>query len=87
MNDDGWADALKGCEYVLHLASPVIPGKVDEDLLVKPAVEGMERCLNAAIKNGAKNLYKHHLMLQFMEEKITITSIVILIGLTYLIVR
>jgi nucleoside-diphosphate-sugar epimerase len=54
LSDDGWMDALKGCEYVLHLASPVIPGKVDEDLLVKPAVEGMERCLNAAIKNGAK---------------------------------
>ena len=54
LNDDGWIDALEGCEYVLHLASPVIPGKVDEDLLVKPAVEGMERCLNAAIKNGAK---------------------------------
>ena len=54
LNDDGWMDALKGCEYVLHLASPVIPGKVDEDLLVKPAVEGVERCLNAAIKNGAK---------------------------------
>ena len=54
LNDDGWMDALAGSEYVLHLASPVIPGKVDEDLLVKPAVEGMERCLNAAIKNGAK---------------------------------
>ena len=54
LSDEGWDDALKGCEYVLHLASPVIPGKVDEDLLVKPAVEGMERCLNAAIKNGAK---------------------------------
>ena len=40
LNDDGWMDALAGCEYVLHLASPVIPGKVDEDLLVKPAVEG-----------------------------------------------
>ena len=37
LNDDGWMDALKGCQYVLHLASPVIPGKVDEDLLVKPA--------------------------------------------------
>ncbi len=54
LKDDGWSDALKNCEYVLHLASPVIPGKVDEDILVKPAVEGMERCINAAIKNGAK---------------------------------
>ena len=52
--DEGWDDALKGCEYVLHVASPVIPGDVDEDSLVKPAVEGMTRCLNAAIKNGAK---------------------------------
>tara|TARA_B100001113_G_scaffold43255_1_gene30599 strand:- start:189 stop:1187 length:999 start_codon:yes stop_codon:yes gene_type:complete len=54
LKDDGWNDALKNCEYVLHLASPVIPGKVDKDILVKPAVEGMKRCLNAAIKNGAK---------------------------------
>ena len=54
LKDDGWNDALKGCEYVLHVASPVVPGKVDEDSIVKPAVEGMTRCLNAAIKNGAK---------------------------------
>ena len=54
LNDEGWDDALRDCEYVLHMASPVIPGNVDEDLVVKPAVEGMERCLNAAIKNGAK---------------------------------
>ena len=54
LKDEGWDDALKGCEYVLHVASPVIPGDVDEDSLVKPAVEGMTRCLNAAIKNGAK---------------------------------
>ncbi len=54
ISDHGWDDALKGCEYVLHIASPVIPGNVDMDLLVKPAVEGMNRCLNAAIKNKAK---------------------------------
>lgn len=54
LKDDGWDDALKGCKYVLHTASPVIPGDVDEDILVKPAVEGMTRCLNAAIKNGVK---------------------------------
>ena len=54
LNDEGWNDALKDCEYVLHMASPVIPGDVDKDLVVKPAVEGMERCLKSAIKNGAK---------------------------------
>ena len=54
LNDEGWDDALKDCEYVLHMASPVIPGDVEEDLVVKPAVKGMERCLNSAIKNGVK---------------------------------
>ncbi len=54
LKDDGWDEALKGCDYVLHVASPVIPGNVDEDSIVKPAVDGMTRCLNAAIKNGAK---------------------------------
>ncbi len=54
LDDQGWEEALKDCEYVLHMASPVIPGNVDMDLLVKPAVEGMTRCLNAAIKNKAK---------------------------------
>ena len=32
LKDEGWDDALRGCEYVLHVASPVIPGDVDEDL-------------------------------------------------------
>ena len=54
LKDDGWENALENCEYVLHIASPVIPGNVQEDILLKPAVEGMERCLNAAIKCGAK---------------------------------
>ena len=54
LDDQGWNDALKGCQYVFHMASPVVPGNVDKDLVVKPAVEGMTRCLNAAIKNKAK---------------------------------
>ena len=54
LSDSGWEDALKGCKFVLHMASPVIPGNVDMDVLIRPAVEGMKRCLNAAIKNKAK---------------------------------
>ena len=54
LSDSGWEDALKGCKFVLHMASPVIPGNVDMDVLVRPAVEGMKRCLNAAKKNKAK---------------------------------
>ena len=54
LEDDGWDDALKNCDFAIHMASPVIPGDVDYDMLVKPAFEGMKRCLNSAIKNDVK---------------------------------
>ena len=54
LSDDNWEVALKDCYYALHTASPVIPGNVDQDLLVRPAVDGMKRCLNSAIKNRVK---------------------------------
>lgn len=54
LKDEGWDEALKNCDFVIHMASPVIPGDVDYDMLVKPAFEGMNRCLNSAIKNGVK---------------------------------
>jgi nucleoside-diphosphate-sugar epimerase len=47
--DDGWADAIAGCEYVLHVASP-FPPKIpkDENELVTPARDGALRVLRAA---------------------------------------
>ena len=55
LKDDGWDDAVKGCDYVLHLASPVLFGMPkDPDTLIKPAVEGIKRCLKAAVKNKVK---------------------------------
>ena len=55
LKDDGWDDALKGCKYVLHTASPVslLLSNNPEDL-IKPAVNGLERCLNSAVKNNVK---------------------------------
>ena len=55
LKDDGWNDALKGCTYAMHVASPVllIPN-VNPDNLIKPAVNGLERCLRAATKNKVK---------------------------------
>jgi nucleoside-diphosphate-sugar epimerase len=47
--DAGWADAVPGCEYVLHVASPfpqTIPKHEDE--LIVPAREGALRVLRAA---------------------------------------
>jgi nucleoside-diphosphate-sugar epimerase len=47
--DDGWKEAVKGCEYVLHVASP-FPVQVpeDENELIVPAREGALRALRAA---------------------------------------
>ncbi|KIX92107.1 uncharacterized protein Z520_12191 [Fonsecaea multimorphosa CBS 102226] len=47
--DDGWAEAVEGCSYVLHVASPFPAGapKHEDDLIV-PAREGTLRVLRAA---------------------------------------
>lgn len=47
--DDGWADAVSGCRYVLHVASPFPAGEPKhEDELIVPAREGALRVLRAA---------------------------------------
>jgi hypothetical protein len=42
--DDGWRGAVAGCEYLLHVASPM-PSKLpkNEDELIAPAREGVRR--------------------------------------------
>ena len=49
MADAGWADAVSGCDFVLHVASPfpLGPPKHEDDLIV-PAREGALRVLAAA---------------------------------------
>ena len=56
-NDAGWPDAVAGCEYVLHVASP-FPDSVPkhEDELIAPAREGTLRVLHAARDAGAKRV-------------------------------
>jgi nucleoside-diphosphate-sugar epimerase len=56
-NDPGWPDAVAGCEYVLHVASP-FPDSVPkhEDELIAPAREGTLRVLRAARDAGAKRV-------------------------------
>ena len=48
---------MEGCEYILHIASP-IPAETskDENLLIKPAVEGTLNVLEAAMKKGVKKV-------------------------------
>jgi nucleoside-diphosphate-sugar epimerase len=55
--DDGWDEAVSGCDYVLHVASP-IPFKAPkhEDELIGPAVGGTTRVITAAAKAGVKRV-------------------------------
>ena len=48
--DDGWGEAVSGCRYVLHVASPVpIQQPKDPNELVGPARDGALRVLKAAV--------------------------------------
>ena len=55
--DAGWAEAVVGCEYVLHVASP-FPSTVpkDENELIAPARDGSLRVLRAARDAGVKRV-------------------------------
>jgi len=56
-NDAGWPEAVAGCDYVLHVASP-FPSNVPkhEDELIVPAREGALRVLRAARDAGVKRV-------------------------------
>lgn len=57
LHDHGWASAIGGCEYVLHVASPfptTIPK--NEDDVVMPARQGVMRVLRAARDAGVKRV-------------------------------
>jgi len=55
--DDGWDEAVSGCDFVMHVASPFIIGvPKHEDELIVPAVEGTRRVIEAAIKQGVKKV-------------------------------
>ena len=57
LSDDGWADAMKGCTFVVHVASPFAMAEPkDENELIAPAVEGTKRVVTAARGAGVKRL-------------------------------
>ena len=56
-SDAGWADAVAGCAYVLHVASPFpVNQPRDADELVRPAREGTLRVLKAARDAGVRRV-------------------------------
>ncbi|MEO1475719.1 MAG: aldehyde reductase [Pseudomonadota bacterium] len=55
--DEGWAEAVQGCAYVHHVASP-IPAKLprDENELIVPARDGALRVLKASKAAGVRRV-------------------------------
>ena len=57
LSDSGWGDAVKGCSFVMHVASPFLLAEPkDEKELIAPAVEGTKRVIAAAQREGVKRL-------------------------------
>ena len=53
-SEEAWKDAVRGCTYVLHIASPFPrdPPKNVEEGLIRPAVEGTLSVLRACAESG-----------------------------------
>jgi dihydroflavonol-4-reductase len=56
-SDDGWEQAVNGCDYVLHVASPFPAAQPkDPDELIVPAREGTLRVLEASLDAGVQRV-------------------------------
>jgi dihydroflavonol-4-reductase len=56
-SDEGWKEAVQGCEYVLHVASPFPPAQPkDPDELIVPARDGTLRVLKASLDAGVERV-------------------------------
>lgn len=56
-SDDGWKEAMDGCDYVLHVASPLGANSPrDPEALIVPARDGTLRVLRAATAAGVKRI-------------------------------
>ena len=68
LSDDGWDDAIKGCEFLMHVASPFINIEPkDENEYIRPAVDGTIRALNAAKSAGIKRVVLTSSMVSMLE--------------------
>ena len=51
-----WDDAVKGCDYVLHVASPFCLEDTNEEQIVKEALEGTRNVINACLRQNIKKV-------------------------------
>src|SRR5262245_54328746 len=55
--DTNWDVAMQGCDFVLHVASPIgLVAPKDENEFIRPAVEGTVRVLRAAREAGVRRV-------------------------------
>jgi len=55
--DDGWPEAVTGCDYVIHVASPIpAAAPKTEDELIRPARDGVLRVLRASRDAGVRRV-------------------------------
>ena len=55
LSDEGWDEVVAGCEYVLHVASPLTATR-DEEQVIRPAVDGVRRVLRASRDAGVRRV-------------------------------
>ena len=56
-SDAGWDAAVRGCDYLLHVASPIsISPPKNPDELIGPARDGTRRAVGAALRAGVKRV-------------------------------
>ena len=55
-NPDGWDDAMKDVDFVLHVASPLGGNNHEDPTLIPTAKSGVENVLGAAIRTGVKKV-------------------------------
>jgi dihydroflavonol-4-reductase len=66
-SDAGWDAAVKGCEHVLHVASPFPASQPrDEQDLIRPAVQGTLRVMRAAAAAGVQRVVQTSSMVAVM---------------------
>ncbi len=55
--DEGWVDAMQGCDVLMHTASPFpLDEPKDPQELIRPAVDGTLRAMNAAKAAGIRRV-------------------------------
>ena len=57
LSDKGWDEEIAGCDYLIHTASPFVTTMPkDPQSILKPAIEGTVRAINAGLAANVKHI-------------------------------